>query len=431
MNLVVIKHIFDLIFVCILSYRYIVSSTETSISTCPGALQCSGHGVCDTDTFQCYCSYGWTGGDCSQMACPAGLSWFSYPTADNAAHSDYALCSNMGLCDYATGICKCRPGFFGSACEYMGCGGDPSKTCSGHGRCMTMAELALWANDNGDATQYVYGSDPNNPYTWDYSRIHGCFCDEGYSGYDCSLTDCIRGDDPGTYDDQSEVQLLQCIADSGNFTLTFRQAATPPLPYNITAFELQQALSNLKTIGNIRVYFMYDGPPPEGILTYELPDKALPPGSNPWGSFSLVNNTVQFNYNPPLVRGDNSTFCRTDGTQVAIIEFAYTQSDVPALLLKSNYLYDSVNAAGGIGSGHLNIIEDGQSILGLQSIRGTTENDVCNNRGLCNTETGQCQCFNTWTSSNGARQGGPGDSGDCGYRNDKLYSFFNSQGPSP
>jgi hypothetical protein len=52
---------------------------------------------------------------------------------------------------------------------------------------MSMSELALWAEDNGDATDYTYGLDPNNANTWDAHRIFGCMCDVGYSGYDCSL----------------------------------------------------------------------------------------------------------------------------------------------------------------------------------------------------------------------------------------------------
>lgn len=40
-------------------------------------------------------------------------------------------------------------------------------------RCMAMAELALVAEDNGDATDYTYGEDPNEASTWDAHRIFG------------------------------------------------------------------------------------------------------------------------------------------------------------------------------------------------------------------------------------------------------------------
>ena len=38
---------------------------------------------------------------------------------------------------------------------------------------MTMAELALGAEDNGDATDYTYGEDPNEASTWDAHRVFG------------------------------------------------------------------------------------------------------------------------------------------------------------------------------------------------------------------------------------------------------------------
>lgn len=72
---------------------------------------------------------------------------------------------------------------------------------------MSVAELALVANNNGDATDYTYGANPNNPLTWDGNRIYGCKCDSGFTGYDCSLKVCPKGDDPGTYDQNAEVQV--------------------------------------------------------------------------------------------------------------------------------------------------------------------------------------------------------------------------------
>ena len=53
---------------------------------------------------------------------------------------------------------------------------------------MSMASLAEAANLNGDATQYTYGASIHNPVTWDAKMIWGCHCDEGWHGYDCSLS---------------------------------------------------------------------------------------------------------------------------------------------------------------------------------------------------------------------------------------------------
>lgn len=45
--------------------------------------------------------------------------------------------------------------------------------------------------------------------------------------------------------------------------------------------------------------------------------------------------------------------------------------------------------------------------------KGSKENDVCSNRGLCDHATGVCACFPGYGSSDG--QGGPGGLHDCGY----------------
>ena len=201
---------------------------EGAVSSCPGEVACSGHGSCcglDVDddavcsgggAYYCECADGWTGGDCSERTCGMGRSWFSYPLADDLVHSARSECSDMGICDYSTGTCTCADGFFGAACEYMLCPGGTTNACSGHGECMSMSELALVAEDNGDATEYTYGADPNEPDTWDAQIIFGCHCDEGWTAYDCSLRLCPTGDDPGTYDQVNEIQALRCTATSGS-----------------------------------------------------------------------------------------------------------------------------------------------------------------------------------------------------------------------
>ena len=51
-----------------------------AITSCPGFIECSGHGVCsDHPYYQCSCDDGWMGGDCSERICPMGNAWFDYP----------------------------------------------------------------------------------------------------------------------------------------------------------------------------------------------------------------------------------------------------------------------------------------------------------------------------------------------------------------
>lgn len=400
-------------------------SIANTVGTCPGEIACSGHGNCDSTSgeFKCTCFDGWQGGDCSEMSCPVGFAWFQYPSAKNTAHDEYIECSDMGFCDYSTGKCKCRAGFYGEACEYMAC--DPSiqsdvlgtsVSCSGHGRCMSMAELGYHANKNGDATDYVYGSDVNNfANTWDARRIHGCLCDEGYSGYDCSLKNCPIGDDPGTYDDHQEVQLLQCVANSGNFTLSFRQEVTRLLPHTASAQQIEDALVELKTILNVNVYMATDVPPPNGTLNkikpyYDLDDYRRYKSQYRNGTWIV---DIKPTYPNATV---NASFCQSDGQQTLIVSFDYTPGDVPKIIPNNEYLGDYDNFDGRPGTGKINVFADGESVNSITSIKGTTETDVCNNRGLCDYQTGRCHCFPDWFSSDGSRQGPVGLVGDCGFR---------------
>merc|ERR1711904_157240 len=104
---------------------------------------------------------------------------------------------------------------------------------------MSMTELALHANDNGDATDFTYGTDPNKAAAWD--------------GYDCALRSCIHGDDPGTYGQFNEYQILECQASSGEFSLQFRQETTRPIPFNASTAQIEKALEAIATIDDIEV----------------------------------------------------------------------------------------------------------------------------------------------------------------------------------
>ncbi|CAM9876799.1 unnamed protein product [Phaeothamnion confervicola] len=80
----------------------------------------------------------------------------------------------MGICDRATGICRCHPMFEGAACERMRCLND----CSGHGRCLSMRQLALGRTDEYLVPDAVsYGSFTNAAATWDADVVSGCSCD--------------------------------------------------------------------------------------------------------------------------------------------------------------------------------------------------------------------------------------------------------------
>lgn len=109
----------------------------------------------------------------------------------NSAHY-YMECSNKGTCDRATGECQCYEGYDGVACQRASCPGYPN-SCSGHGVCKTIAQLAE--------------SDHGNVYKlWDKDATMGCECDAGYFGPDCSERACKYGIDPLYLDDVSTVK---------------------------------------------------------------------------------------------------------------------------------------------------------------------------------------------------------------------------------
>lgn len=90
--------------------------------------------------------------------------------------------------------------------------------CSGHGRCLSMRDLAR----NSEAlplqsTTYTYEGYPST-ITWDQDKIYGCVCDSSWSvglasgytqtpewfGPDCSRRHCPSGDDPMTTTDETD-----------------------------------------------------------------------------------------------------------------------------------------------------------------------------------------------------------------------------------
>lgn len=124
----------------------------------------------------------------------------------DTAH-EYMECSNKGLCDRDRGLCECLPGYDGAACQRASCPsnvqsltpgsslsdrsnlafkifngksafsgrvtqGAQEGQCSGHGTCMTQAQLSSLDNNN------IYD-------LWDKDSTMGCKCDPGCVSFVC------------------------------------------------------------------------------------------------------------------------------------------------------------------------------------------------------------------------------------------------------
>ena len=247
--------------ILIANYPLPSSSVFTHFSPCPNS--CSGNGECTTPWGVCSCFTGYTGSDCSVRMCPAGPAWSDVATATDDAHN-IVECSNRGKCDVVTGTCICETMFEGSACERRSCPND----CSGRGRCLSSKALArmqdpgLLRRELGCTSDDICASDPscsNREYSacfalnvyetpWDADRFYGCYCDEGYSGYDCSVRTCPMGDDPLTTSQLNDVQLLECYADFGTFTLSFGRETTVPISVDASVADVTKAINALTSL---------------------------------------------------------------------------------------------------------------------------------------------------------------------------------------
>ena len=370
----------------------------TTIGTCPSnanSAVCSGHGACSNNpVYKCTCDQGWDGSDCSLRRCPQGRSWFDTPSAANEAHADHAECSNVGHCDTKTGECVCYEKFHGSACQYMACPGVVTEStttphadaCSGHGTCLDMSHMGEFNKVNGVLTPFEYGDDPNDKLHWDGKSMHACMCDAGFTGYDCADRTCPYGDDPMTgatrlYTQKNEVRHLKCTFTStgGTFTLTFRSATTAALAHTATAQEVEDALNALLTIDTVTVSFS------DGVSACT----------------STGSNIIEV------------TFITELGGSVH--PDAYTRTLAPALPQTVVATVGFLTIVDGWSSG---FVTDA-STKRFDDVPGTKEYNLCSDRGLCNFETGVCQCFLGYGSSNGV--GGEGRVGDCGYVEPVIY----------
>merc|ERR1712000_761864 len=87
------------------------------------------------------------------------------------------------------------------------------------------------------------------------------------------------------------------------------------------------------------------------------------------------------------------------------IEFKSEFGDLPLLVLNSTVLDHTMN-------NHF-----GRFLANVTELRAGTKVDVeCSAMGLCDQDTGRCQCMEGYSSSDGTLTS-PGERGDCSYYN--------------
>lgn len=334
-------------------------------SSCPNS--CNSNGICTNGSLQlCSCFPGFHGVDCSIRLCPAGIAWVDFPNADNSAHSDYTQCSNMGNCNTLTGLCECRFGFSGPACDMMLCplGNAPTShmavgggylPCNGNGRCVSLREVS-------NHPDFVHFTNKSTNSGWEVDMIQGCACDSGWEGFDCSRQSCPKGDDPLTAG-VNEIQLIDCTCQSctGGVYFTFKDQRTSFISFNAS----------------------------EEVISYRL------------NQISTVEKVV-------VTIKKGKVLCQPDGSATAV-EFFLPHGRQSALQVTviQDLALDGVISIKSNGA-------TSDTAPYLVSVSGTKEHVTCSNHGLCNNGTGTCECFGGFSSSNGF--GDVGTRGDCGHR---------------
>ena len=338
------------LYICLIFLKII--HANLNVKNCPN--DCSNNGVCKRN---CTCYPGYHGVDCSIRLCPSSIAWVDIPYLNNSAHSSFTECSNMGTCDRVSGNCKCNNGYTGAACERMLCPiGTTSKKsflpCSGHGKCISVKEIL-------DASSFISDKSTSNYSDWDSEKIYGCVCDEGWTGISCSKIECPKGDDPLT-PGLNEIQLIDCvnINSVGSIVLSYGDQFTKPIPHDATSAYIENVLENLKGLEDISVFI-----------------------------------------------SSGSVLCSQGGS---LTEVTFILPQKPKYRLVAT-IYEKFD-------GWVNLRANGeQSLINSTkiSVGGTKEYIECSNRGICDKNSGLCNCLKNFYSSNGL--GSSGKRGDCGH----------------
>lgn len=205
----------------------------------------------------------------------------------------------------------------------------PNK-CSGHGVCRSVK----------DVVGSIAG---NNNYTytlWDAEKIQGCVCDPGYSGYDCSDRLCPKGDDPlntGVTQVDHVTQLMDAGISGDTVVIRF-----------IDEFGDEWTTEAITPT----TYTASTGDDSVAAKLLALPNKAIPTvtvTTSDGGGTAATDKAYQI------------TFTGNPGDQSAQISWVRTA-----------------------GSG---------TLTKTDPTTGTKTNTECSGRGLCDYETGICNCF--------------------------------------
>jgi hypothetical protein len=361
-----------------LRFAILTALASGALAACPNS--CSGHGTCGNDDI-CTCFQDWItgdhgdGGDCSQRRCPFDHSWADAPTASNTAHA-LTECSSKGICDRKTGECECFDGYWGKACRRAACPND----CSGHGTCEYMKELR---SDVGDFFKWTGQAPTSDQFyhafngLWDFDRQMACLCDAKWTDVDCSRRMCPKGNyalysDATTTDEIHKLKVTGAVGTVNTYyALIFRSTlgeefTTRPLHFNAgttaggtSAAQVQNAL-------------------------HALPNKVVEDVvvTNTGGGYGGTGDTWTMSV---TFAGAANT---GDQYQLGVINHVCTTGCMPYLAASTDE-YDG---------------DTGHMVISTIANANKEVNTECSGRGICDYESGICECFSGYTDESCSTQ---------------------------
>ena len=165
---------------------------------CPNNCGGQSQGQCNASSFKCTCNAGFSGRDCSIVACPddcnfkglcvAGVCMCRNGYTGRSCAEKVCLneCYGHGSCDTKAGRCKCLNGWGGRDCGSIGCplgGANYSTVCSGNGTCDMYGACNCSANFTGTNCEQAACKDDCNRHGLCSNGT--CYCDKGYMGESC------------------------------------------------------------------------------------------------------------------------------------------------------------------------------------------------------------------------------------------------------